>query len=103
MPSNVFFLNYSHDFVDVIKTCDAFIRATTTDGDSLSVQEAMYLGKDVIASDVIDRPKGCILFKTEDELEKIISNFNSFKNSFKSYHFMNNMIELQKLYLKISK
>jgi hypothetical protein len=102
LPTNVFFLNYQHDFVDVIKTCDAFIRATTTDGDSLSVHEAMNLGKDVIASTVIDRPEGCILYTTEADLGRCISNFNLFKYSYKNYIFKNNIIELQKLYLKIS-
>jgi hypothetical protein len=34
------------------------LRITTTDGDALSVKEALFLNKQVIATDVVDRPVG---------------------------------------------
>jgi glycosyltransferase involved in cell wall biosynthesis len=39
----------------------AFIRPTLTDGDSVSVREALALGTPVIASDAVSRPNGTIL------------------------------------------
>lgn len=39
------------------------LRTTTTDGDSLSVREAIELGVPVIASDVVPRPIGTQLYK----------------------------------------
>lgn len=43
------------------------IRNTPTDGDSLSVKEALYLHKPILATDAVSRPKGVILFKYNDE------------------------------------
>jgi glycosyltransferase involved in cell wall biosynthesis len=42
----------------------AFIRPTLTDGDSVSVREALALGVPVVASDAVTRPEGTILFAT---------------------------------------
>jgi glycosyltransferase involved in cell wall biosynthesis len=63
---NIFFLTETHNFAGVIKICDVMIRATTTDGDSISVREALYYGKPVIASDCVQRPAGCLIYKTND-------------------------------------
>jgi glycosyltransferase involved in cell wall biosynthesis len=38
--------------------CDLFLRTTLYDGDSISVREALHLGKDVIATDNGMRPEG---------------------------------------------
>ena len=64
-------------FVNVIRVSHCFIRATTTDGDSLSIREALYLSKDVICSDCVSRPSGCILYPTNDysSLFNIITNY----------------------------
>lgn len=51
-------------FVSLIKRCDVVIRPTRTDGDALTIREALYLGKSVIASDVVRRPEGTVLYKT---------------------------------------
>lgn len=59
---NVLLLSFPHDFNAVISLSDTFIRFTTTDGDALSVKEALYFGKNVLATNVVDRPKEVILF-----------------------------------------
>jgi len=54
---------------------DLFIRATNTDGSSVSVKEALWFESKVIASDIVDRPQNTILFKNRDVndlTEKII-------------------------------
>ncbi len=63
IPENVYLITGNHDFNAVLQLCDAFLRTTSTDGDSLSVREALYLGKPVLASDVVDRPSGVILYE----------------------------------------
>ncbi len=42
------------------------VRPSITDGDSVSIQESLFLGTPVITSDAIPRPKGCMLFKNRD-------------------------------------
>lgn len=76
-------LNFS--FIDVIKLSDCLIRATTTDGDSLSIHEAFFLKKDVIASDCVDRPLNCVLYKKNDFSElnmKILGYKKNYKSNF---------------------
>jgi glycogen(starch) synthase len=50
----------------VIARSDIFIRPTLSDGDAISVREAIALGTPVVASDVVSRPKGTFCFKTGD-------------------------------------
>jgi glycosyltransferase involved in cell wall biosynthesis len=45
---------------------DVFVRATNTDGNSLSVMEALSVGTPVVASDCVDRPEGVVTFATRD-------------------------------------
>ena len=59
---SVFFINYPHPFFEVLKHVDYFVRNTSTDGDSLSVKEALYLGVPTICTSVVDRPEGVRLF-----------------------------------------
>lgn len=54
---------------------DLVIRATNTDGNSLTVLEALSVGVPVLASDCTLRPEGTLLFKTrnvDDLTEKVI-------------------------------
>jgi glycosyltransferase involved in cell wall biosynthesis len=48
----------------ILSRSAAFVRPTFTDGDSISVREALALGVPVIASDAASRPEGTVLFKT---------------------------------------
>lgn len=73
IPENIIFINEEHSFIEVIKSSNTFIRATTTDGDSLSIHEAIYFGKTVIATDCVSRPKGVVLYNgSKLELNKLI-------------------------------
>ncbi len=60
LPPNVFIIKVTHSYFELLKEIDIMLRITTTDGDSISVREALYLNKIVIASDVVDRPEGVI-------------------------------------------
>jgi len=85
IPVNVLLLNDKHDFVNIIQISDAFIRATTTDGDSLSVKESLYYGKCTICSDSVDRAEGVILFETENwtDLKNKLENIRNWHPTFK--------------------
>ena len=63
LNSNIIVLSGSHSFIEVIKKSDCLIRNTSTDGDSLSVKESLYLGKPVIATNAVQRPKGVTLIE----------------------------------------
>jgi len=63
---DVLFHTEPRPFVPILSKADLFIRPTSTDGDANSVREALYLGVPTIASDVVARPPGTILFRTRD-------------------------------------
>lgn len=48
----------------LLQLCDVSVRATNTDGDSLSIRESLHLRKLTIASDAVERPEGVILFSS---------------------------------------
>lgn len=61
------FLHFSSlNFVALIKESDIVLRPTNTDGDALTVREGLYLGKFVIASDIVKRPEGTFCFNNRD-------------------------------------
>lgn len=61
-------------FVRLINECDIVLRPTSTDGDALTIREGLFYGKTVIASDVVKRPLGTLLFRNRDteSLTKIL-------------------------------
>lgn len=65
-PDNVNFITKEHSFTALVRHADVMIRATSTDGDSLSVREALDSGVRVLATDCVDRPDGVELFKYND-------------------------------------
>lgn len=67
--SNIFFISEEHDFLDVLEVADVFIRNTSTDGDSLSVHEALAKGIVTYATDVVQRPIGVITYGSLDQID----------------------------------
>lgn len=99
ISNNVMFINSPHSFLGVLNKSDCLIRATTTDGDSLSVKEALYIGKPVICSDCVDRPYGVTLFQTNcrEDLIRVIHLI-----SIGSHNYKKNICgfnEIKKLYI----
>ena len=66
LTDNILLIQENISFVKLIEEVDIILRPTCTDGDALTIREALFLGKPVIASDVIERPTGTILFKNRD-------------------------------------
>jgi glycosyltransferase involved in cell wall biosynthesis len=53
----------SLSFISFMTYADIVLRPTSTDGDALTIREALYLKKDIIASDVVTRPYGTTLYQ----------------------------------------
>ncbi len=51
------------NFPALVMQADLVLRLTYTDGDALTVREGLWLGVNVLASDVVERPAGCYTFK----------------------------------------
>ena len=97
---NITFLTGNHSFFEVFKVSNCFIRNTSTDGDSLSVKEALHLGVDVIATDCVDRPKGVNLIRLNNilSLENALNEIDGNKTSKILTPINNGGIDIVKLY-----
>ncbi|WP_313036211.1 glycosyltransferase family 1 protein [Acinetobacter sp.] len=64
----------------LFESTSLFLRITTTDGDSVSLKEALFFECPVLATDVVVRPDGTNLFNlNRDNLVTAVSNFLSGK------------------------
>lgn len=66
LEENILIWEQPVSFVRLLQQCDLVLRTTNTDGDAVSIREAIYFGKPVLASNVVKRPEGVSLFKTRD-------------------------------------
>ena len=57
------------EFYPILKQSNMFIRPTNTDGDAVSIREALDFNIPCIASDVVVRPKEVKLFKNRDIMD----------------------------------
>jgi hypothetical protein len=83
LRENIALLIGDHPFFEVLRKSNCFIRNSSTDGDSISIREALYLGVNVIATNCVDRPRGVktMIYGDELSLRKLIYNNKSIKPS----------------------
>ena len=97
VPANVFFIDYPHNYFELLKQIDIFIRYTTTDGDALSVKEALYLNKKTVCTNVVDRPNMVNLCELYDH-NSFIKALTTQKKQTNTTHIKNSATEILKLY-----
>jgi len=87
LKPNILLINDSHSFFEVLNLVNASIRNTSTDGDSLSVRESIFLGKLTFATDVVSRPKGTITYSRGSykfsSYQDFVNEFQDTKNQIK--------------------
>ncbi|MHA1695858.1 MAG: glycosyltransferase [Candidatus Helarchaeota archaeon] len=66
IEKNFYFISGQKELWPLFEKINLFIRPTHTDGDAISVREALYFNCSVACSDVTSRPQGTILFKNRD-------------------------------------
>ena len=69
LNSNILFVSFPHRFIVLLEYVDYFIRNTTTDGDSVSVYEALAAGVTVYATNCVSRPDNVLVY---DRLESVV-------------------------------
>jgi len=71
---NIIFWEHCSNSWSIFSEKTIYLRPTSTDGNSISIHEALFFKSPVIASNVVSRPKGCTLFEyvnDEDYINKI--------------------------------
>jgi len=91
------------------RAADLVIRATSTDGDSLMVQEALWCGTPVLASDCAPRGPGVVTFRTRDvddlvdKAETILCGLPEYRSAVKEIEFADNGEKLVAIYRELQK
>jgi glycosyltransferase involved in cell wall biosynthesis len=71
----------------LIRASQLFLRPTNTDGDAVSIREALYFQVPVVASDAAPRPDGSVLFRSRDvgdfvaQVRSVLSGTHSFRRA----------------------
>jgi len=68
-------LHFGLPLIPVMSRCSAFLRPSREDGDSVAIREAMSLGLPVLASDVVARPQGVLVYPTATGLPQALDGF----------------------------
>lgn len=90
LSNNFLFITGEKQLIPVLVNSKILIRPTNTDGDPLSIREALLFRVPVIASDVVQRPDGVVLFKNRD----LKSLTNATLDVLKKYEIYRNRISI---------
>ena len=92
------FFGKPFDVLSVMPHCKMYLRSTWSDGDALSLREALASGIPAVASDCVERPAGTIVYKTgdaEDMKEKVLAVMeNPYRITFQQPDFSLNLFDL---------
>ncbi len=80
LNNNILIYSKQCEFYPILLHTDIFVRPTITDGDSISIREALFFNVKTIASNVVKRPRGTIVINNRNEKE-LIDLINSIINS----------------------
>lgn len=64
--NSILFVDGNIEMWPLYKRTDIFLRPTSSDGDAVSIREALFFNVKVIASNCVERPDGVILHKNRD-------------------------------------
>ena len=93
----------SLSFIRLINEVDIVLRPTLTDGDALTIREALYMNKDVVASKVVKRPEFTTLYETANtyDLFSKIKELRRLKNNTDLTKFYNKKKNYKIMYTKL--
>lgn len=77
LDGRVLIVTQGLDFANLLRRCELLIRPTTTDGDSLGIREALFVGCRVVASDAALRPSLCTIFRSRDGADLLVRTLES--------------------------
>ncbi|WP_257281516.1 hypothetical protein [Endozoicomonas sp. ISHI1] len=71
VKDKIIYLKGEVDFPSLLCSIDLYIRPTSIDGTSIAILESQALNIRVLASDVVERPRGVTLYRFMDDLDFI--------------------------------
>jgi len=108
IENNFLFVTEPYQLYPILMKTDVFVRPTNTDGDAISISEALFFKKPVVASDVITRPKGTMLFKNRDmedfitQVRILLGNYDRNKSKLRSLEVTSGLSEILEIYRSLA-
>jgi len=104
IEGNFLFQTKPCQFYPILMKSDVFVRPTNTDGDAISLREALFFRTPSVASDVVPRPEGTVLFTNRDtedfiaRVKMVCDNYEQYKSQIESIEVENGLSEILKVY-----
>lgn len=101
---NFLFQHKPCQFYPMLAKSDIFVRPTNTDGDAVSIREALFFNVPTVASNAVPRPEGTVLFETRDnddlfsKVKDILDNYELYKIKLQSVKIKDNFEEILAVY-----
>jgi glycosyltransferase involved in cell wall biosynthesis len=105
VEDNFLFVTKPCPYYPILSKSDVFVRPTNTDGDAISLREALYFKVPAVASDAVVRPEGTILFKNRDvddftaKVRHVLDDYESSKERLETVKLEDNFEKLLRLLL----
>jgi hypothetical protein len=93
IKDNFLFQTRPCQFYPVLMKSNIFVRPTNTDGDAVSLREALYFKVPSVASNVVSRPEGTMLFGNRDvkdftlKVKEVLANYEYYKKKLEAVSF----------------
>ena len=106
IENNFLFQTKPCQLYPIIIKSNVFVRPTNTDGDAISLREALHFKVPIGASDIVPRPKGAVLFRNRDiddftlKVKDILDNYEFHKNRIENIESDDFGREILNIYLK---
>lgn len=94
--SKIKIITFPHNLTNIFQHIDCYIRNTNTDGDAIAIYEALDARKIVLATSIVNRPRGTYTYNSYKELIEYLENFSILKISEIQYDTFNNIYNLYK-------
>jgi glycosyltransferase involved in cell wall biosynthesis len=107
IENNFRFVTEPYQFYPILMKSHVFLRPTNTEGDATSLREALFIKVPSVASDVVPRPEGTILFKNRDigdltlKVKDLLDNYELHKKELNTVEIEDNFKKLIKVYRKL--
>jgi len=108
LQNNFLFVTQSYPFHPILLKSSVFVRPTNTDGDAISIREALYFRVPSVVSNVVTRPEGTIIFKNRDiddftlKVKDLLDNYQEYKQRLNSLTFDDYAAKILQVYQKVA-
>jgi hypothetical protein len=104
IANNFLFVTMPYHYYPILMKSNVFVRPTNTDGDAVSLREALYFQIPSVASDASHRPEGTILFKNRDindltlKMKNLLANYEYCREKLKIVRLEDNFEKILGVY-----